>query len=533
MVEAQLFGIVPVVGATPGDLASFTSAGLLADSGVSSAIAHDPATLHVTANGNDATAARGRSDLAFATLNAAASAAVSGDTIRIGIGTFAPLTASLPAWVRVVGSGRPHVDSVTAPTTLVGGTVIQGPLSGTADGFELWHAGVDCGSAVCSALYGGTAHDALAVSNVPGSHPTGLPQIKGVRIADVVCLAQSPTALVHACRLENVVGMTVNGIETWFGVHGMAVKAVDSNIVNHLASGHGSSGLYLKSDNYAPCANTNASNIVVRSIGSSSTAQSAIIISGFSGAMSNITVSNFNVGPSIQHGLQIDGTYSLQNVTVSNGIINGCGSDGVSFTTTTCDMVTLNNVQSVNCSGNGFTVRGSATRTSLTGCLAFNNTADGFSLDNGSDANHVLTLTGCAAFQNGGNGFNNLGSSAFTFGVNLVAQANSTAAFAGNNISLPSFVLQGPFGSQVPGVGGGWGVGQGQGAGSNNDTFGIYSGTFGPSHGYFPIMQLGSDGSATFCKGGGAFVLPALPTSDPHVAGQCWSNSGVVTVSAG
>jgi len=166
MVEAQPFGISPVVGATAGDLASLTSTGLLADSGVSSAVAHDPATLYVAANGDDSSAARGRSDLAFATLNAAAAAAVSGDTIRVGVGTFAPLTATLPAWVRIWGSGRPTVDSESAPTKLLNGTVIQGPLLLFNDGVEVHNLGVDSGSEVCTALYSGSAADALAISNV-------------------------------------------------------------------------------------------------------------------------------------------------------------------------------------------------------------------------------------------------------------------------------------------------------------------------------------------------------------------------------
>ena len=32
---------------------------------------------------------------------------------------------------------------------------------------------------------------------------------------------------------------------------------------------------------------------------------------------------------------------------------------------------------------------------------------------------------------------------------------------------------------------------------------------------------------------GGTVILTNLPTSDPTVAGQIWSNSGVLTVSAG
>lgn len=31
----------------------------------------------------------------------------------------------------------------------------------------------------------------------------------------------------------------------------------------------------------------------------------------------------------------------------------------------------------------------------------------------------------------------------------------------------------------------------------------------------------------------GTVILSGLPTSDPNVAGQVWSNSGVLTVSAG
>jgi hypothetical protein len=33
--------------------------------------------------------------------------------------------------------------------------------------------------------------------------------------------------------------------------------------------------------------------------------------------------------------------------------------------------------------------------------------------------------------------------------------------------------------------------------------------------------------------GSGVVMMPGLPTSDPHVVGQVWNNSGVLTVSAG
>jgi len=34
-------------------------------------------------------------------------------------------------------------------------------------------------------------------------------------------------------------------------------------------------------------------------------------------------------------------------------------------------------------------------------------------------------------------------------------------------------------------------------------------------------------------RGGDSLVMPNIPTADPEVVGALWSNSGIVTVSAG
>lgn len=39
--------------------------------------------------------------------------------------------------------------------------------------------------------------------------------------------------------------------------------------------------------------------------------------------------------------------------------------------------------------------------------------------------------------------------------------------------------------------------------------------------------------TATNVTASGTVILSGLPTSDPEVAGQLWSNAGVLTVSAG
>ena len=43
----------------------------------------------------------------------------------------------------------------------------------------------------------------------------------------------------------------------------------------------------------------------------------------------------------------------------------------------------------------------------------------------------------------------------------------------------------------------------------------------------------GANASVTNLTASGTIILSGLPTANPNVAGQIWSNSGVLTVSAG
>ena len=43
----------------------------------------------------------------------------------------------------------------------------------------------------------------------------------------------------------------------------------------------------------------------------------------------------------------------------------------------------------------------------------------------------------------------------------------------------------------------------------------------------------GANASVTNLTASGTVILSGLPVADPNVAGQIWSNSGVLTVSAG
>lgn len=47
------------------------------------------------------------------------------------------------------------------------------------------------------------------------------------------------------------------------------------------------------------------------------------------------------------------------------------------------------------------------------------------------------------------------------------------------------------------------------------------------------LATYGANASAVNIAASGTVIFSALPTADPHVAGQLWSNAGVLTVSAG
>jgi|GEM_PF-7134021 len=91
-------------------------------------------TLSVDAsNGNDSTARRGRADLPFATIAAAATAAQSGDTIQVGPGIFnlGSNQLILPDGVNLNGSGAQRVETVMTRNSTVTGTLIVSSYSGS------------------------------------------------------------------------------------------------------------------------------------------------------------------------------------------------------------------------------------------------------------------------------------------------------------------------------------------------------------------------------------------------------------------
>jgi len=199
-------------------------------------IAAPAATVYVSSvNGSDApTPGRGSFDLPYATLNAGVSALSPGGVLDVGDCVYAaPVTVPIPAGCRIRGAKAPSVDSLTAPTRLQNGAVIPAPLSIFNDNISLEKVGIDGGSAVCTALYGGNAVDGLAISNVPDSFtiaggPTG--GTFTLTVANLGGTTATTTAIAYGAAASTVASALMTALAT-LGLSGVTVTGTAGNWV--------------------------------------------------------------------------------------------------------------------------------------------------------------------------------------------------------------------------------------------------------------------------------------------------------------
>lgn len=193
-----------------------------------------PANIFVSSEGGDSSGRRGKSGYPFATINAAMTAAVAGDKIRmVGPGPFGlPLAAAQLGWwknyITLQGEGMPGYNA--GLTALVGGTRVFGPLDITARnvilrGIHLCDFGLDNGSDICTAEFSGVAQEGLGVTGDDGV--TGVPEsVVDLQIRNFISLGHmtSPGAT-HAMSLQNVADGVVSNAFLIGSVHPLAVKS--------------------------------------------------------------------------------------------------------------------------------------------------------------------------------------------------------------------------------------------------------------------------------------------------------------------
>jgi hypothetical protein len=342
---------------------------------------------------------------------------LSNSTYQTAYGTYAaPMTKS---YIKIRGSKMPAFNS--GFTGLENGTIIQGGFIIKADYVEVEDFGVDSGSAVCAALYGGTARDGLCwfdTDNVAGGAAW-----KGAVAHNIIAICKSPTSLVHAVAFEHVTGGDFRNIRTAYGVHGIVFKTTDSNADGLYALSSGWEGMIIKADDYAPCAFNNISNVFLGSIPGHGAEGAGLqlnpnelqpetninltniniynTVNGFkvvpatgSDIVADINVVNLNVSNSADYGIDIPATGVLKRLSFTNCVANACGKTGWNLLSGGKGLL-LNNCRATQNTGSGF-YAGAGSDVKLVNCSADDNTVFGF-----QSASTAATLDGWTGVGNG------------------------------------------------------------------------------------------------------------------------------------
>ena len=217
------------------------------------------------------------------------------------------------------GAQMPYIDSQTAPTTLLGGTVLF-PSCGYRSGSNVTvhDLGCDNGTATGSNAYMGLAFSTLGIS------PTA-PAGYNVRVWNIASLGQNNTDTGHGLLIEGYSGGFARNIHTWFHQDGVVGKVSNFTFSDTEGRGHTLAACYLKSNVYGPVKNVTWTGCVAGNMTAASDTGYAMNIQADDANMDNVSISNVT-GNTIQKGIQFYSTGSgntLNNVTVSNASFTG------------------------------------------------------------------------------------------------------------------------------------------------------------------------------------------------------------------
>lgn len=150
----------------------------------------------------------------------------------------------------IIGSGTPVVNS--NKTKLLGGTIIHGPVTNSADGFKIKDFGVDNGKEWCDKNNyigwigdkgdeGVILNEALDRANLPKL-------IEGCQAENIIVLMYDLNCRYHAFLNEASTGNYCKNIETHGGIHGFVIKCSNITCNDIRIFGGGANALIIKSD---------------------------------------------------------------------------------------------------------------------------------------------------------------------------------------------------------------------------------------------------------------------------------------------
>ena len=232
--------------------------------------------------------------------------------------------------VTLAGLGMP----LTGTTGMLAGTgtIIQGILPVCADQFSAHDLGVDVGTAVITAYYGGIPSMGLEMAyafrtSAPYKKPT---------IYNVSTIGYSAAALVHDDLFENIKGGDFQNLVTKYGNIGVVIKGTDWVLDGLTARGHNAGCLVIKGDTFTATSNGFVNNVDCSFADAANDTGAGIDLTTSTGSggtqiVSNITIDGVTCGAFVGQPPQACIVTDPTNATVANIVASHVQSIGTGY----------------------------------------------------------------------------------------------------------------------------------------------------------------------------------------------------------
>lgn len=384
-----------------------------------------------------------------------------GGAVRLGVGQFnSPNDSAWSDNIMIIGAQRPSYDwviktgvggindsLVSAPTKLVGGSILHGQMHIVLhNGIRFYNLGVDNGSAWVTG--GGIEGDCLSIgvfdnsATVPFNLPTG------IEVRNCSFLGRTANSAFHCLLLQRASGAVVDNCTMVFGTHGFVMKTKDSYATNILTYMNATDGIILKSDTYASCGGNVVNGFLCRTFPTFPGGTGLVLEANSNVDMEANNIYNGNIWGMTQ-GIIVHSTTlatSVKNSILSNISIKRSGLFGL--VADSCYNITMNTVTSDQSNNAGFEVHPSRNGpVYLNNCAVTNALGDGFHVQT-SGALGTAYFSSSHATNNSSYGLRQSGTIAVY--ADLVSYASNTSG--NTNVGAGGLFLSlGASGVTVPG----------------------------------------------------------------------------------
>lgn len=182
---------------------------------------------------------------------------------------------------------------------LENGAIIEGASILSGDNISVENLGFDHGATVAAAVTGMPSEDALVI------HDQGLAAIrKNITVRNVIGICEATTTEAHAVLLEGLQASYFENVNGCYGFFPIVIKAYSSKASGLSAIRAGDTGVYFKSDSYAPCREMEVTNVSYEDQGVG--ADQGVGFYAATESMLKMTVSNIRISGGVQ-GLKVIG----------------------------------------------------------------------------------------------------------------------------------------------------------------------------------------------------------------------------------